>query len=99
MEEENKKELGQLELTPKQKKELNDAWKEIMEDAKKVVEDYAKDPSQISGSVIRIHEDSPFLDGDIKFNQWKHVTKGSFLDEMYESIKDEKKVKKDKKKT
>ena len=99
MEKENKKELSQLELTSKQKKELSDAWKDIMEDAKKVVEDYTKDPSQISGSTVRIHEDSLFLDGDITFNQWKHVTKGTFLDDVYESIKSKKKVKKDKKKS
>ena len=61
MEEENKKELGQLELTPKQKKELNDAWKEIMEDAKKVVEDYTNSPSEMSGSMTQVHEDSPLL--------------------------------------
>ena len=59
----------------KQKKELNDAWKEIMEDAKKVVEDYAKDPSQISGSVIRIHEDSPFMSDSkaLEGDKWKYA--------------------------
>ena len=43
-------------------KEIERLKKEIMEEAKKVVNDYVKNPSEISGSVIRIHQDSPFVD-------------------------------------
>ena len=37
---------------------------EITEEAKKVVEDYADNPTDISGSVVNIHQNSPFLDSD-----------------------------------
>ena len=46
------------------KKELERLKKEIMDEAKKVVKDYVDNPSDISGSVISIHENSPFLDSD-----------------------------------
>ena len=53
-------------LSKKQRKELRKLADEILEQAKVVVEDYAKNPSEISGSVsgslIQIHQDSPFLD-------------------------------------
>ena len=53
-------------LSKKQKKELQKLADEILEQAKLVVEDYAKNPSEISGSMsgslIQIHQDSPFLD-------------------------------------
>ena len=43
-------------------KELEKLKKEIMDEAKKVVKDYVDNPSEVSGSLIRIHQDSPFLD-------------------------------------
>ena len=43
-------------------KEIERLKKEIMEEAKKVVNDYVKNPSEISGSGIRIHQDSTFVD-------------------------------------
>ena len=53
-------------LSKKQRKELRKLADEILEQAKLVVEDYAKNPSEISGSMsgslIQIHQDSPFLD-------------------------------------
>ena len=51
-------------LTKKQKKELEKISKEILDEAKKVVEDYSKNPSEISGSTINIHQNSPALDTD-----------------------------------
>ena len=47
-----------------QKKELEKLQKEILDEAKKVVEDYVDNPSEISGSTINIHQNSPFLDSD-----------------------------------
>jgi len=47
-----------------EEKELERLKKEIMDEAKKVVKDYVDNPSDISGSVISIHENSPFLDSD-----------------------------------
>ena len=45
-------------------KELEQLKKEILDEAKKVVEDYVDNPSEISGSTIGIHQNSPFLDTD-----------------------------------
>ena len=47
-----------------EEKELERLKKEILEEAKKVVENYVDNPSDISGSVVNIHENSPFLDED-----------------------------------
>ena len=47
-----------------QKKELEKLQKEILDEAKKVVEDYVDNPSEISGSTIGIHQNSPYLDSD-----------------------------------
>ena len=46
------------------KKELERLKKEILDEAKKVVDNYVDNPSDISGSVVNIHENSPFLDSD-----------------------------------
>ena len=45
-------------------KELEKLKKEIMDEAKKVVKEYADNPSEISGSTLNIHHNSPFLDAD-----------------------------------
>ena len=52
------------ELTKKQKEELEQLKNEILDEAKKVVEDYADNPTDISGSVVNIHQNSPYLDSD-----------------------------------
>jgi hypothetical protein len=46
------------------KKQLEKLKKEILDEAKKVVENYVDNPSDISGSTINIHQNSPFLDSD-----------------------------------
>ena len=51
-------------LTKEQKEELKKLQKEIIDEAKKVVENYVDNPSEISGSVVNIHQNSPFLDTD-----------------------------------
>ena len=48
------------------RKQLEKLKKEILEEAKKVVDNYVENPSDISGSVVNIHENSPFLDSDEK---------------------------------
>ena len=45
-------------------KELEQLKKEIIEEAKKVVDNYVENPSDISGSVVNIHQNSPYLDSD-----------------------------------
>ena len=53
-------------LTKEQKKELEKLKNEIIDEAKKVVENYVDNPSDISGSTVNIHQNSPFLDEDDK---------------------------------
>ena len=68
-------------LTKEQKKELEKLQKEIVDEAKKVVEDYVDNPSEISGSTVNIHQNSPFLDDDedgepaFSGSRWKHIIK------------------------
>ena len=68
-------------LTKEQKEELEKLQKEIIDEAKKVVEYYVDNPSDISGSVVNIHQNSPFLDEDkdgepsFSGSRWKHVIK------------------------
>ena len=63
------------------RKELKRLKKEILDEAKKVVEDYVDNPSDISGSVVNIHQNSPFLDTDendeptFSGSRWRHVIK------------------------
>ena len=45
-----------------EEKELERLKKEILDEAKKVVDNYVENPSDISGSVVNIHQNSPFLD-------------------------------------
>ena len=51
-------------LTKEQREELEKLQNEIIDEAKKVVENYVDNPSEISGSTINIHQNSPFLDTD-----------------------------------
>tara|TARA_R100000388_G_C7163030_1_gene120180 strand:+ start:46 stop:270 length:225 start_codon:yes stop_codon:yes gene_type:complete len=51
-------------LTDKQKEELQKLADEVLKEAKLVKEDYENNPSDISGSVVNVHENSPFLDAD-----------------------------------
>ena len=68
-------------LTKEEKEELEQLKKEIMDEAKKVVDNYVDNPSDISGSVVNIHENSPFLDEDLdgepafSGSRWKRVIK------------------------
>ena len=56
----------EMEEYHEEKEELEKLKKEILEEAKKVVENYVDNPSDISGSVVNIHQNSPFLDEDEK---------------------------------
>ena len=51
-------------LTKEQREELEKLKKEIIDEAKRVVDNYVDNPSDISGSTISIHQNSPFLDSD-----------------------------------
>ena len=56
-----------------QKELLQRLADEIMDLATEVVTDYETNPSEISGSSVEIHEDSPFLDERFEDNKWKRV--------------------------
>ena len=64
-------------LTKKQKEELQKLTEELMNLSTEVVEDYELNPSEISGSVVEINENSPFLDKELTGNKWKKVIRGS----------------------
>lgn len=55
------KDLSTNHLSKKQKEELQKIIDDVTEQAKLVVEDYVKNPSDMSGSLIQIHHKSPFL--------------------------------------
>ena len=82
-------------LTKKEQHDLEKLIKEITEDAKSVVKDYKDNPSEISGSVVQIHENSPFMNEMYKEDGWKHVIHGDIED----AVKTIKKTKKNKKNT
>ena len=73
-------------LTKKQKEELQRLADEIMNLSTEVVEDYELNPSEISGSVIEINENSPFLDEEFRGDGWKKVIRGS-VEEAISMIK------------
>ena len=49
------------ELTPEQKKELDNLAEVIQTEADIVKQDYEENPSNESGSIVVIHQESPFL--------------------------------------
>ena len=75
-------------MEDKTKKELDDIIKEITEEAKSVVKDYADNPSEISGSTISIHNTSPYLEERWTGESWKKVIQ---TDDMNQLLKDVKK--------
>ena len=70
-------------LTKEQREELEKLQKEIVDEAKKVVEDYVDNPSEISGSVVNIHQNSPFLDTD---DEGEPLFSGSRWSKLIKSI-------------
>tara|TARA_Y100001963_G_scaffold139329_1_gene205042 strand:+ start:537 stop:713 length:177 start_codon:yes stop_codon:yes gene_type:complete len=48
-------------ISKEQKQEIEDLIKEITDEAKRVVEDYVKHGSELSGSITQVHQDSPLL--------------------------------------
>ncbi len=59
----------------KVKKELDKIMSEMTELAKSVAEDFKENPTDISGSTIQIHEDSPFVDEKYPDKGWNRVIK------------------------
>tara|TARA_R100000008_G_C3549681_1_gene149630 strand:+ start:698 stop:946 length:249 start_codon:yes stop_codon:yes gene_type:complete len=76
-------------LTKEQKEELQKLADELKNIADDVVGEYLEVPSQISGSVVQIHENSPFMNEMYSETGWKHVIHGS-VEEAIEAIKNKK---------
>ena len=86
-------------MSKEQKEELEKLMKEITEAAKKVVEDYAKNPSDESETDVQIDFDSPYLDAVFKGESWKKIVKPQYVENLKKSLKDKKKEEKNDKKT
>jgi hypothetical protein len=65
------------ELTKEQQELLKRLTDEMMNLATEVVQDYEENPSEMSGSIVAINENSPFLEESIKGDSWKKVIIGS----------------------
>ena len=57
------------------KKELDLIISEITELAKSVADDFRENPTDISGSTIQIHEESPYVDEYVPDQGWNKVIK------------------------
>jgi len=53
--------FGSDDITDEQKEELSNLLEEITKDATDVVNDYIENPSELSGSITQVHENSPYL--------------------------------------
>ena len=92
MEDKNKKENKDLDRRLNKAKSIEEISELISHQmiylAKAVKKDYENNPSDISGSVVNIHQNSPFLDSDEKGEplytrkQWRKMLKGSVEDAM-----------------
>ena len=81
-------------MTEEEKEELEKLMKEITEAAKKVVEDYAKNPSDENETDINIDFDSPYLDEVFEGESWKKVVKPQYVENLKKSLKKNKKRRK-----
>ena len=75
-------------MTKEEKKELQNLIDEINEEAKNVVEDYANNPSEICGSVVEIHETSPYLDEQFKNDGWKKIIKTDDMEGLLKRVQE-----------
>ena len=69
------------------KKVLDPIIAEITELAKSIAEDFKKNPTNISGSTIQIHEDSPYLNENIPDKGWKRVLTKLPIENIQKKIK------------
>ena len=83
-------------LNKEQQQELDGIINEITNEAKNVVKDYTNNPSEISGSMVHVNQNSPFLDETFEGKSWKKVINGSVEDAL--QLINKKNIKKKKKK-
>ena len=80
-------------LTKEQRQELKKLQQEILDEAKKVVKDYADNPSDENETDVQIDFDSPYLDEMFEGESWKKVVKPQYIENLKKSLKKEKKKK------
>ena len=78
-------------LTKEQKEELEKLQNEILNEAKKVVKDYAENPSEENETDVQIDFDSPYLDEVFEGESWKKVVKPQYVENLKKSLKKDKK--------
>ena len=76
--------------------DLTHMMNDMLKDAEDVVSDYEENPSNQSGSVYELREDSPYFDERMKGDKWKRVVYSNALhdEEFQEHIKEIKKTNK-----
>ena len=67
--------LGIHDLTKKQIEELKKLADEITDSAIEVLDDYEKNPTKETGSIIQIHEESPYMEEKFQGKLWKNMKK------------------------
>tara|TARA_R100000805_G_C3611871_1_gene112591 strand:- start:112 stop:360 length:249 start_codon:yes stop_codon:yes gene_type:complete len=82
--------MSKEKLTKEEQKELDKLQEEILDEAKKVVQNYVDVPSELSGSAIHIDYDSTFLDEEWEGEKWKKVTKPEFVKDLLKTKKKKK---------
>ena len=84
-------------LTDEQKKQINKELEELqnqmIDEAKKVRQDFKDNTSDENVTDISVDFDSPYLDEQFKDNQWKKVVKPQYLDTFNAWLKTKKKKK------
>jgi hypothetical protein len=71
----NKKINMEKDWMGKAKVELSSIVDEMTELARKVKKDFKDNPTEDSGSVIQVHEESPYLDENLPDKGWNRVLK------------------------
>ena len=91
------------ELSKEQKneinKELEELQRQMIEEAKKVRQDFKDNPSDENVTDISVDFDSPYLDEVFEGESWKKVVKPQYIENLKKSLKKDKKKKKNDKKT
>ena len=80
------------ELSKEQQEELSNLQKEMVDEAKKVREDYKNNPPKKDETAdVTIDFDSPYLDEAFKDDSWKKVVKPEYIEKFNTWLKEEKK--------
>ena len=85
------------ELSKEQKneinKELEELQRQMIEEAKKVRQDFKDNPSDENVTYISVDFDSPYLDEQFENENWKKIVKPQYLDTFNKWLETKKKKK------